>query len=74
MKKVILTAVAVLAFWSFSNNTQASNLTSNEVEFRDCIDVYMDAYIYALETLNTDIDGADMYAAVAFMTCTGNFF
>jgi len=73
MKKVFLTAVAVVALGSFSNNSIASNSTKNQSEFRDCIDAHFEAYIWYMDrgySQNEALTGA----AVAFMACTGVFY
>ncbi|MDZ4147255.1 MAG: hypothetical protein U1C58_03135 [Flavobacteriaceae bacterium] len=73
MKKVFLTAVAVVVFGSFSNNSNASNSIKNQSEFRDCMDAHFDAYIWVIEMGGTQ-ESALMAGAIAFMGCTGVFY
>lgn len=73
MKKVFLTAVAVVALSSM--NLKAEPLKTEIVpsEFRDCMDAHFDAYIWVIEIGGTQ-ENALMAAAIAYMGCTGVFY
>jgi len=69
MKKVFLTAVAVVALGSFGNASTPTNLElESQILFYDCMDVHFDAYIYVIERGGSQTQ-ALRNAAIAYEAC-----